>query len=651
MSVNRHIIPAAIFVLLLATLLRFHLLDAQSFWNDEGNSARLSERTFLAILEGTASDIHPPLYYLLLRGWREFVGETEFGLRSFSVYAGILTVAGVMALARRKNFSQWLHGGRTPRKKERIERSARLAAFELIPPAVAGMLAAFSPVLVYYSQETRMYALLGLLAVMSAWALFNWMDSRGRFGSLAWAGAYSILLAAGLYTHYFFPAVIAAQGAVVFLRTVAGSAGPDAPSGDKRARFNQFAAWIGMVVISLLFYSPWVPIFLRQIGGRAGTPTSLAALLEGNGRWLFLGHTIAPGEAAWALAAAVALVFLGVLWGRRYSMVVVILAVVPIAIMFLAGATDPAFFKFLLAVVPFLMVLMGLAWHSQERWAVVPMALTVVVIAGSLLSLGNLYYDPAFARADYRGISARIASENHPNAAIILNAPNQWEVFTYYHKDGAPVYPLPRSQPDPAILEPELEEIVSDHDRLYALYWGDAQRDPNHVVERWLDSNTFVISEEWVGDVRFVIYVSPNEAAAEPIRSKAPFIGLDHETITLDKFAVWPTVARPGDSIQVQLTWLSDMPTARPYKVFLHLLDSAGAPVSQRDSEPVGGFRPTTGWQPGEIIVDNHGIILPSGLPPGEYRLRLGLYDVYDPAARLEVNSEDSLLLATIVVQ
>ena len=69
-------------ILLLATGLRFHRLAAQSFWNDEGNSARLSERSPRLIVEGTAGDIHPPLYYLLLRGWRALAGDSEFGLRA-----------------------------------------------------------------------------------------------------------------------------------------------------------------------------------------------------------------------------------------------------------------------------------------------------------------------------------------------------------------------------------------------------------------------------------------------------------------------------------------------------------------------------------------------------------------------------------------
>jgi hypothetical protein len=62
------------------------------------------------------------------------------------------------------------------------------------------------------------------------------------------------------------------------------------------------------------------------------------------------------------------------------------------------------------------------------------------------------------------------------------------------------------------------------------------------------------------------------------------------------------------------------------YKVFAHLLDEAGALVAQRDSEPVEGSRPTSTWDPGEEVLDRHGILIPDGLAPGEYRLVVGMY-------------------------
>lgn len=650
MKANRRLLPAAVFVLLLATLLRFHLLGTQSFWNDEGNSARLSERSIPAIVEGTASDVHPPLYYLALRGWRELLGETEFGLRALSAYAGVLTVAAVMALVRQGNL--------TPRRQDAEAQpwgghdvaSWRPGVLASASAAIAGLLAAVNPLLVYYSQETRMYALLALLAALSAWALLNWLSGKARRPRV-WAAAYVLLLAAGLYTHYFFPAVIAAQGVVVALWWGRPDWVADRAIVEGRARRGRLFTWAGLVAVAGILYAPWVPIFWRQIGGRGDQSSGLTAFASTGARWLALGSTVGAHEATWASVAFMALVVLGVVVGGRRSVVPLLLAAIPLVFMYGVGATDPAFFKFMLVVVPFLAVLMGVAWRSSWSGHILAMVLTVAVLAGSLLSLGNLYGDPAFARADYRGMAARIAAEAHSNAGIILVAPNQWEAFTYYHRDGAPVYPLPRGQPDPAIVEPELERIAAAHDRLYVLYWGDAQRDPEHIIERWLDTHTFKASEEWVSDVRFAVYAVPRAAPTEATPSGATFAGLDGETITLHEFAVWPVTAAPGDVVQVRLIWSTDATTARPYKVFLHLLDAAGNGVTQRDSEPVGGSRPTTGWGAGEQIADNHGLLLPSDLPPGRYSLRLGLYDAFDSEARLMTGDQDGLMLGEIEVR
>ncbi|HDQ34698.1 MAG TPA: hypothetical protein ENN14_00085, partial [Chloroflexi bacterium] len=51
---------ALLVLLLLSAGLRFYRLDAQSFWNDEGNTARLVERPIPLIIAGAAGDIHPP---------------------------------------------------------------------------------------------------------------------------------------------------------------------------------------------------------------------------------------------------------------------------------------------------------------------------------------------------------------------------------------------------------------------------------------------------------------------------------------------------------------------------------------------------------------------------------------------------------------
>ena len=82
--------------------------------------------------------------------------------------------------------------------------------------------------------------------------------------------------------------------------------------------------------------------------------------------------------------------------------------------------------------------------------------------------------------------------------------------------------------------------------------------------------------------------------------------------------------------------------------------------MAQRDSEPGGGLNLTTIWSPGETVIDNHGLLLPTELPPGSYTLLLGLYDVADPTARLPVQTptgttdalvSDTLPLAEITIR
>ncbi|RMF04729.1 MAG: hypothetical protein D6768_02525, partial [Chloroflexi bacterium] len=62
------------------------------------------------------------------------------------------------------------------------------------------------------------------------------------------------------------------------------------------------------------------------------------------------------------------------------------------------------------------------------------------------------------------------------------------------------------------------------------------------------------------------------------------------------------------------------------YTVFVHLLDENDQMVAGSDSQPLNGRYPTTIWQADETIPDTHTLPLPQNLPPGTYRLALGLY-------------------------
>ncbi len=79
--------------------------------------------------------------------------------------------------------------------------------------------------------------------------------------------------------------------------------------------------------------------------------------------------------------------------------------------------------------------------------------------------------------------------------------------------------------------------------------------------------------------------------------------------------------------IELQLVWQALQAPQRAYKVFVHVADETGRPWAQLDSEPVAGQRPTDGWIAGEYVVDQLTIPLSGKVPPGEYRLLVGLYD------------------------
>ena len=105
----------------------------------------------------------------------------------------------------------------------------------------------------------------------------------------------------------------------------------------------------------------------------------------------------------------------------------------------------------------------------------------------------------------------------------------------------------------------------------------------------------------------------------------------------------YPTTARLGDmvlllgydvgplqgsppQVPVTLYWQTQGYLDRDYTVFVHLLDANSKAVAQHDGQPQANGYPTSLWEPGETIADEHLVTIPAGTPPGEYRLAVGLY-------------------------
>jgi hypothetical protein len=84
-----------------------------------------------------------------------------------------------------------------------------------------------------------------------------------------------------------------------------------------------------------------------------------------------------------------------------------------------------------------------------------------------------------------------------------------------------------------------------------------------------------------------------------------------------------------GQPVQINLYWRGLAATSVDYVLFIHVVDERGERVFQRDLPLRYEDYPSSRWRPGELVIDKADLPLPA-LPPGEYRLLIG---VYDPAS------------------
>jgi len=98
----------------------------------------------------------------------------------------------------------------------------------------------------------------------------------------------------------------------------------------------------------------------------------------------------------------------------------------------------------------------------------------------------------------------------------------------------------------------------------------------------------------------------------------------------LDWSAAEGVPLRPGDSLSLRLFWAREAAPTANYSVFVHLYPLGREEVlAQVDGPPAQPQRPTLTWDdPDEMYISGPlALALPADLPPGEYRLALGVYD------------------------
>jgi len=97
---------------------------------------------------------------------------------------------------------------------------------------------------------------------------------------------------------------------------------------------------------------------------------------------------------------------------------------------------------------------------------------------------------------------------------------------------------------------------------------------------------------------------------------------------------------RPGETLELALTWQGLRRMDEDYTVFVHIIDQEQRIWGQEDIGPVHGTYPTSQWKEGEIVEDIHSVQLSYEAPPGEYQIEIGLY-LLSTMARLRVLDEE----------
>lgn len=390
--------------------LRFATLGTQSFDSDELFTSWLVQLPFGEMLEAVGrTESTPYLYYVLAWGWTH-VGGTfgETALRSLSALAGALTIP-VVALA-----------------------AARVAGRGTA--LVAAGLVAASPLLVWFSQQARAYALLTLLCALAALAALRVVEAPALGRLALWAGVSALAIA----THYFAVLFVAPLAALILRRAPARRPALVALAAPSLAAAALVPlAWAqrdnpgGIEGVALVTRAVQVPkSFLIGFQAPAEVAATLlaAALAAASAAPLVLRSDRRLRAAAGA-AAGLALVVVGV----------------P-ALLALGGFDFLAVRNVLPAILPVLFVVAaGAVLHRTATAAAVGLTGLSVAIVVSVAA------SPRLQRADLRGVADALAPSAEPRALVVTpgTAPGPFSVY------------FPRARPMPAPGEPVAEIVVA----------------------------------------------------------------------------------------------------------------------------------------------------------------------------------------------
>jgi len=223
-------------IVVVGAFLRIYHLGTQSFWQDEVFSVALAKMTLPQMVQATAQNVNPPFYYFLLHYWMMIFGTSDSAIRLLSALFGILAIPTIYVVGR-----------------QLFNKEAGL---------LAALILALSSFNIWYSQEARMYSLMVLLALLSMYFFWRFLQQSNLVSSVGYVLSTTLLV----YTHTFGWLVVVAENIYVVTLLVL--------SKDRTYRLRH---WAVLQAIVVALFVPWMAVLIAQTLRHVTTGSNLAA--------------------------------------------------------------------------------------------------------------------------------------------------------------------------------------------------------------------------------------------------------------------------------------------------------------------------------------------------------------------------------------